>query len=92
MKEPAGTIPVKGTSQAPTPPNAGEKPTMQVREAFMEQDERVELSGQMINQLIQLRAGQGLNKQLNLLQTLSATNNQMSITSKQSEAVTLLDA
>ena len=42
-----------------------------------------------------MRPGQGLNKQLNLLQIgkePQSVNNQMSIMSKQSEAVTLLDA
>ena len=39
-----------------------------------------------------MRPGQGLNKQLNLLSKESLpSNNQMSITSKQSEAVTLHD-
>ena len=41
-----------------------------------------------------MRPGQGLNKQLNLLQIAKesySTNNQMSITSKQSEAATLRD-
>ena len=40
-----------------------------------------------------MRLGQNINKQLNQLQTIKDPNqvNQMSITSKQSEAVTLLD-
>ena len=40
-----------------------------------------------------MRLGQNINKQLNQLQTIKEPNqvNQMSITSKQSEAVTLLD-
>ena len=55
-KEPPAMIVVK-TEPALTPPVIPEKPQIQVKEAFMESIERIELSGQMINSLIAIRPG-----------------------------------
>ena len=92
----AEPVPVPVVKQSITPTSEVEKPPVQVKEAFMEQPERMTISGQIISTLINARPAPGANKQLNLLQivkdSVQANNLMSSIGSKQSEAATVKDA